>query len=112
MTKSQRIGTLSLLYKKGDSRQLKNWRPVSLLNVDYKILSKIMTARLKGVMARITPSAQKCGVPGRKAMDVIMAVDIIQGELVTTGGALVCLDQEKAFDRVNHTYLVMLLQKL
>ena len=35
----QRCGVVRLLYKKGDKEDLRNWRPTSLLNVDYKILS-------------------------------------------------------------------------
>ena len=109
---SQKLATLSLLYKKGDSRLLKNWRPVSLLNVDYKILSKILVKRLSRFMNKLIPTTQKCAVPGRKAMDAITILDIIHNELEESGGALICLDQEKAFDRVNHTYLIKTLEKL
>ena len=55
---------LRFLFKKGDHRLLKNWRPVSLLNVDYQILSK-MTIRLGEVMGKLTPIEQKCGVKGK-----------------------------------------------
>ena len=109
---SQKLATLSLLYKKGDSRLLKNWRPVSLLNVDYKILSKILVTRLSKFMDKLIPTTQKCAVPGRKAMDAITILDIIHNELEESGGALICLDQEKAFDRVNHIYLIKTLEKL
>jgi hypothetical protein len=43
-----RAGILSLIYKKkGDRRVLKNYRPISLLQVDYKILARIMANRFK-----------------------------------------------------------------
>ena len=35
----QKQGVLSLLYKKGDPENLENWRPISLLNTDYKIIT-------------------------------------------------------------------------
>lgn len=59
-------GTVTrLIYKKsGDIKNLKNWRPISLLNVDYKILSKTITLRLSCVLHSIIDSDQTCSVPG------------------------------------------------
>ena len=107
---SQKNAIIRLLYKKGDHRLLKNWRPVSLLNVDYKILSKIMTNRLTKFMAKLTPIEQKCGVKGRQMADVIRNLDTIIEDWQHTGGYIVCMDQEKAFDRINHQYLFMILE--
>ena len=63
--KSHKNAIIKLLFKKDDHRKLKNWRPISLLNIDYKIYTKILTARLKEIMGKITPEEQKCGVEGR-----------------------------------------------
>ena len=43
---------------------MKNWRPISLLNTDYKLASKIITEGLKKVMASIVHQDQTCGVLG------------------------------------------------
>ena len=59
---SQKNAIVKLLFKQGDHRQLKNWRPISLLNIDYKILSKIMTNRLTNFMDKLVPAEQKCAV--------------------------------------------------
>ena len=62
---SHKNALIKLLYKKEDHRKLKNWRPISLLNIDYKIYTKILTERLKKLMDKITPPEQKGGVEGR-----------------------------------------------
>ena len=65
LTDSQREGLLRLLYKKDDRRLAKNWRPISLLNTDYKLASKVITERLKRVMQSIVHKDQTCEVVGR-----------------------------------------------
>lgn len=47
-----------------DRPLLKNWRPISLMNTDYKLASKIITKSLKKVMASIVHLDQTCGVIG------------------------------------------------
>ena len=56
LTVSQRRGTITLLFKKGDCTQLKNWWPVTLLNTDYKILTKALANRLQQVLPLIVNS--------------------------------------------------------
>ena len=65
LTESMRLAIISLLYKKGDVELLKNWRPISLLNVDYKIGSKAFASRLQLILPSILNSDQTCSVPGR-----------------------------------------------
>ena len=43
LTETQQQVQVTLLYKKGDLQDIKNWRPISLLNIDYKILLTILT---------------------------------------------------------------------
>jgi hypothetical protein len=57
-----RAGILSLIYKKkGDRRVLKNYRPISLLQVDYKILARIMATRFKKFYPNIKFTITFCG---------------------------------------------------
>ena len=44
---SQYLAIIKLLYKKGNRLDIKNWRPISLLNTDFKILSKTLAERIK-----------------------------------------------------------------
>ena len=46
MCNSQSMGTITLLYKNGNSNDITNWRPITLLNTDYKILEKIFANRI------------------------------------------------------------------
>ena len=111
LTGSQREGLLRLLYKKDDKRLAKNWRPISLLNTDYKLASKVITERLKPVMQSIIHRDQTCGVVGRSIFSNLQLVrdtlDMI-GKTNETG-ILVTLDQEKAFNRVDHAFLMRVL---
>lgn len=48
---------------------LSNWRPISLLNCDYKILSKVLSLRLSTVLGEIVHPDQTCSVPSRTIQD-------------------------------------------
>ena len=98
------------MYKKNNQKDLKNWRPISLLNVDYKILTKILTNRLTEVTEQIVPLEQKCGVKNRKMSDIIRNISSFRK--YSKQGYLVLIDQIKAFDRVNHKYLFRTMEKL
>jgi hypothetical protein len=69
---SQRTGIINLLPKKnGDLHFLANRRPISLLNVDYKILSKSLVNRLKLVATKIIGSSQSAAIPNRSIFDAL-----------------------------------------
>ena len=110
---SQRRGVITLLCKdSAKSADLKFWRPISLLNVDYKLLSKSLTNRLGKVLHDVINIDQTCGIKGRSIRDnVHLLRNII--DYVNTKNihcALVSLDQSKAFDRVSHAYMFAVLQ--
>ncbi|KAK3518288.1 hypothetical protein QTP86_003217 [Hemibagrus guttatus] len=108
------VGYVTLLYKKGDRTELANWRPITLLTVDYKILAKLMVLRLREVMARVVHPDQTCGVPGRMCgMNLALVRDALAwADQRRVPLALLGLDQEKAFDRVSHAFLFALLRRM
>lgn len=114
LTESMRLAILSLIYKKNDVELIKNWRPISLLNVDYKIGSKAFATRLKRILPHILSSDQTCSVPGRSIFENLMLIrDIFDYcEMKNLPLALVKIDQEKAFDRVNWLFLEKVLRKM
>ena len=59
LSESQNREIITLMFKSGERRDIKNWRPITLLNVDYKIMSKILAERLKRVLPNIISTDRK-----------------------------------------------------
>ncbi|CAM2119900.1 unnamed protein product [Caretta caretta] len=107
-----RQAVLALLPKKGDLRDLRNWHPISLLSTDYKIVVKAISLWLGSVLADVIHPDQTYTVPGRSIFDNPFLVrDLLElGHRDSPSFALLSLDQEKVFDRVDHGYLLGTLQ--
>ena len=108
MPETLRQAVISLLYKKDDPELLKNWRPISLLNVDYKIMTKVLVNRLKPHMSTIVHPDQCCSVPGRSSDDNATLLRDICDYLEVherMACAFISIDQEKAFDYVDWEFL-------
>ena len=109
---TQYLATIVLLYKKGPRPDIKNWRPISLLNTDYKLLSKVFAERLKKVLPEIIHSDQKGCVSGRYMGENIRLIDdlLFEMENQNPDSVILQLDQEKAFDRVEWSWLFEVLR--
>lgn len=111
---TQRTGLITLLFKKGDKLNTANWRPISLLCTDYKILAKVLTNRLLSVISTVVAPDQVCGVPGRLSSEHLRLlkdiVDHAHSSDVPT--AVLSLDQEKAFDRVDWRFMMRVLETM
>jgi len=62
---SQCTALITLIFKEGDRLDHKNWRPISLLNCDYKLSARVFAGRLLHVLESIIGLDQTCGVCGR-----------------------------------------------
>ena len=104
---SFRRAVITLIPKKGDLADIANWRPVSLLNNDYKIFAKVLANRLKLSIGQIIHEDQSYCVPGRTIYDNLNLIrDVINfANNNNSQLAIINLDQRKAFDNVDHTYL-------
>ena len=96
LTKSQRRGVISLKFKMGDRLDAGNWRPISLLNVDYKIASRAIAGRLLKVIHLIVNCDQPCDVPGRFIGDAVALLrDVVSyATSANVPVAMLSLDQE------------------
>ena len=102
---STRKGVISLLPKKDkDPRYLKNLRPLTLLNLDYKILAKTLATKLKKVLPDIIGPQQTGFMEGRNIQSNIRnTIDIIT-HIYHSGkrAVIVSIDFEKCFDHIEH----------
>lgn len=100
-------GAMFLLYKKGDRGKVENYRPLTLLNTDYKIYTKMISIRLGKVAGTLINKDQAGFVPGRSIYDQIKLAKLMVPFAEQSGenGVMVSLDQEKAYDRIDHDYL-------
>ena len=114
MPESMLKSVIVLLYKKGDKHELKNWRPISLLNVDYKVVAKVLANRLRAVAEKLVGEEQVCAVPGRSIAESLVSLrDVLwlckerRQEV-----AVLAVDFEKAFDRASHEFMFKVLRRM
>ena len=113
LSTSQRQAIIKLIEKKDrDKRFIKNWRPISLLDVDSKIISKALLEKLKEVLPDLISSQQTAYVKNRHIGESWKLIsDIIEMTKIRKIGFLVTMDIEKAFDSLDHNFLISTLEK-
>lgn len=108
-------GTIVLICKDEKKRdQLKSWRPITLLNLDYKIFAKALANRIYPALPAVVSDTQAANIAQRSTQHNIAAItDIMHWiERTNNAGAVFAIDSEKAFDRVNHNYMFRCLEKI
>ncbi|GBG58767.1 hypothetical protein CBR_g167 [Chara braunii] len=105
-------GVISLLFKKGDRSEVRNWRPISLLNVGYKLLAKTLANHLAKFLLNLVQRDQGAFVQGRSIFENILtaieALELVDREEANV--AVLLLDLEKAYDRVNWPFVLTTLK--
>jgi len=108
LSNSQKQAIIRLIDKKDrDRRYTKNWRPISLLNVDVKIASKALVLRLEKVLPEIIDGDQYAYVKGRTMFDAVRTIDGVMEytKLKQLPGIMIAFDFEKAFDSLGWSFL-------
>lgn len=109
-------GVIVLVKKKDGDGSARSFRPISLLNVDFKILSRILKARLELVMRehRLLSSAQKCSNPPRNIFQATLSLKDRLAYLIQSKqrGKMITWDLDHAFDRVRRSFLYNTMRSL
>ena len=108
LSPSQRRGVISLLPKDNkDILMLKNWRPITLLNADYKILAKCIACRIKKHIQKLMHDDQTGFLKGRYIGEninrLLGTMEIIDEENIPA--ILINIDFEKAFDYLERDFI-------
>ena len=115
MSTSQKQAIIVLIQKKDrDSRLIKNWRLISLMNVDAKIASKALAMRVKKIIYKLVYTDQTAYIKGRFIGESVTLISINLLEYAdqeNVDGILFAADIEKAFDSVEHSFIYATLKK-
>ena len=114
LSESQKMSYITLICKDPVNHDnVKNYRPISLMNIDVKILSKLICNRMSVVTNNIIGIDQTCALKGRSILDNAHlhrnVVDYCNQKNINC--AFISLDQEKAFDKIVHKFLFKVLEK-
>ena len=104
---------ITLLKKEGRHvrGELDDYRPITLLNTELKILARVLANRLQLVISDLICPEQNYAMKRRTIQDNLHLVrHILEGIEDDTEAALINLDQSKAFDRVDHRFLAAVLE--
>lgn len=103
LTQSQKMGIIQLIPKKGlDRLDITNWRPITLLNVDFKIFSKAIASRIQSCITQVISPDQTGFIRGRFIGTNLINIRSIMDHVESTDstGIMLAVDYKKAFDTI------------
>ena len=101
------MGVITLIPKVENANNVKLFRPICLLNVSFKIFTKLLMARLTTVADKIISPCQTAFIKGRYIMDGAVMLHEIVHELQTKKmrGLIFKIDFEKAYDSISWDFV-------
>lgn len=107
-------GIITLIPKKDKSYKITDKRPISMLNCDYKLFTKILYNRMQPLIESVIGPGQSACLSENSCaanLKVLRNITIKSENSKRFKGTIVSLDLEKAFDRVNHNFLWLTMEK-
>ncbi|GBG89221.1 hypothetical protein CBR_g48929 [Chara braunii] len=107
-------GVISIMFKKGDKASIRNYRPISNLNVNYKILAKSLALQLGRILPKLVERDQGAFVQGRSIfINILTAIESIEEFQAENLNVVVLrLDMETAYDSVGWSFMLTTLRKM
>ena len=107
LTESQRVSVFTLIFKKGDDSDLSNYRPISLTNVDYRIMAFVLAARLQCVLDSLISHDQTAYIKNRyMGYNIRLIEDVIEHfDKLQMNGVMFFADFQKAFDSLDWNFM-------
>jgi hypothetical protein len=104
---SLNFGIITLIPKVQNATKIQQYRPICVLNVSFKIFTKVATNRLNKVAKTVVSPTQTAFMPGRNIMEGVVILHETIHELHTKkkNGVIFKIDFEKAYDKVNWSFL-------
>lgn len=105
-------GVITLVPKVKDAASIKQYRPICLLNVDYKGFAKVLTDRLTPVAKEVIGANQTGFIQGRNILEGVVILHEVLHELSCKKkqGLILKIDFEKAYDKVRWDFIEEVLQ--
>ncbi|KAL6586072.1 hypothetical protein OROMI_002716 [Orobanche minor] len=104
--------TISLIPKNNNPQSWKDFRPISLYNSTYKIISKILSKRLASILPSFINSAQSGFIKGRNITDNILTAHEVTHDISQSmTNTIIKLDMEKAYDRINWNFIFQVMTR-
>jgi hypothetical protein len=110
---SLNFGTIILLPKCSEASKIQQYKPICLLNVSFKIFTKVLTNRLSSVAHKVIQPTQTTFIPGGNIMEgvIILHETIHEMHRKKQSGVMFKIDFEKAYDKVKWPFVRKILDE-